>query len=207
MPASEAGLILRVTPPVGPGRNTRALDQLRVVTASSRDAAGRDEHDQGIGEPAQVTASTEAGYQFDTGGGTGVAPLPGVDPPPAAPAVPLVVPVSPVVRDDAPTPVKNSPKLQQLASRQVENVKKLDDLYAARRALLQRGADATPAEWTKVVADISTTHAAITRDVVAEKLAEGSGTIDLTIVPKSQRKRTADIVVPPPELPPPAPPK
>jgi hypothetical protein len=201
VPPADAGLIPRGRPPVGPGSNTRALDQLRVVTASSRSAAGRDDQDLNVTDPVLVTASTESTYGFDTGGGTGVAPLPDVAAAPATAAVPLVLPVSPVVAADAPAPVRNSPKLQQLATRQEGNVKKLDDLYAARRALLQRGPEATPAEWTKVVQDISTTHAAIIGDVVAEKMAAGSKTIDLTFTPPPQRKKISDIVVPSPGSP------
>lgn len=203
---SEAGLVPVVRPPVGPGANTRALDQLRVVTASSRGAAGRDAGDQDVTVPVNVTASTVGSYQFDTGGGLDPAALPEVDAPPAAAAVPLVVPSSPTVREDAPATVRNSPKLQELATRQADNVRKLDELYAARRTLVQQGAAASPAELTKMVQDISTTHAAIAMDVVTEKLAEGSKTIDLTIVPKTQRKRISDIVVPPPETNPPPPP-
>ncbi len=203
----EAGLTARRKPPVGPAFNTRALDQLRVVTATSRSADGRDERDQVMTAPALVTASTESSYQFDTRTDTKMAPLPEVDAPPAVAAVPLVLPPPAATSETAPAPVKNSPKLQQLAARQTDNVKKLDDLYAARRALLQRGTDATPAEWTKVVQDISTTHAVIARDVVAEKMAEGSKTVDLTFTPPPQRKKISDIVVPSPVSPSPPPQK
>lgn len=195
----QAGTIARVKPPIGPGMNTRALDQLQVVTASSRTAAARDDQDKDNGVmPPTVTASTVSSYEFDTGGGTGVAPLPEVATP-VAPAVPLVLPVSPAEREDAPAPVKASPELQKLAGNRVENVRKLDELYAARRALLQQGAAASPADWTKVVQDISATHAAIAVDVVTEKLAEGSQKMDAQVTLRPARKRISDIVVPPPD--------
>lgn len=205
VPPEKSGKIDRVKTPIGPGANTHALDQLRVVTASSRVAAGHDDQDKDNGLlPPNVTASTVSSYEFDNGGGTGVAPLPEVAAPAAA--VPLVLPPSPAEREDAPAPVKASPELQKLANHRVESVKKLDDLYAARRVLLQQGAAASPADWTKVVQDISATHAAIAMDVVTEKLAEGSQKIDAQVTLRPQRKRISDIVVPPPDTNPASPP-
>ncbi|HZP60164.1 MAG TPA: hypothetical protein VFB27_07540, partial [Opitutaceae bacterium] len=192
--------------PVGPGNDKHAIDQLQVVTSSSRAAAGRDENDKpaAAGTPADVTAKVRSGYEFDSGGGLAPAALPNVDVPagePVSQAIPLVVAPAPNERADAPPEVKESPKLQAVAQQQADNFKDLDQLYTKRRELAQQGANASPQEWTKVVNDISTKQAAITTAAVQQKLAEGSKTIDLTIIPKAQRKKISDLNVPPPPPP------
>lgn len=198
VPPSEAGLVQREQPPVGPGSNTHALDQLRVVTASSRAAVGQDASGQASGAlPVSVTAKTESGYEFDSAGGMNPAPLPDEDAPeakPAAAAVPLVVPAP----DDGPA-AKASPRLAQADQRQADSLKKLDQLYAERQQLVQQGPAASPEDWTRVVKEISSAHAEIATDVVIEKLSKGSRFIDNTVEPAPAHEKISDIKVPAPD--------
>lgn len=198
----EAGTIPVARPLIGPGNNPRAIDQLRVVTKSSRDAAGRDEHDKEVTVPAEETARVDTSYTFDTGGGTGMADLPGVETPAAKQqeAVPLVVPPPPAEQPAAPAPLKDSPVVREFARQQSEGFSKLDQLYQQRRELHEQGAAASPEAWTKVVNDISKTQAEVNIAGVGMKLAEGSALLDLTIVPKAQKK-LSDLTVPPPPPP------
>ena len=200
VPIEQAGTVEIKWQPIGPGNNTHALDHLRVVTASSRDAAGVDDQGRPVSAPVAEVAKHESGYVFDNGVGTGTAALPEVGTPPSKPAeeVPLVVPAAP---ENAPPAVKNSPTLQKYAQAQTDGFSKLDQLYQQRRDLMQQGTQATPEAWTKVVKEISETQATVNMAGVGLKLAEGSQLIDLTIVPKSQHK-ISDLTVPPP--PPPA---
>lgn len=199
----EAGTIPVARPPIGPGNNAHAIDQLRVVTKSSRDAAGRDGRDKEVTSPAEETARVDTSYTFDIGGGTGMADLPDVATPEAKQqqAVPLEVPPTPIERSETPAPVKNSPVVQEFARQQSEGLSKLDQLYQQRRELQQQGAAATPEAWTTVVNDISKAQSEVNMAGVGLKLAEGSALLDLTIVPKAQKK-LSDLTVPPP--PPPA---
>ena len=200
VPSERAGTVGITRPPIGPGNNTHALDQLRVVTASSRDAAGVDEQGRVVHPPQEPVAARESGYGFDTGQGTGMADLPEVDTPASRPAeaVPLVLPAPP---ENAPLAVMNSPTLQKFSQAQTDGFSKLDQLYQQRRDIMQQGAKASPEAWTQVVKEISETQAKVNMAGVGLKLAEGSQLIDLTIVPKAQRK-VSDLTVPPP--PPPA---
>ena len=86
----DAGTVPVVKPPIGPGSNTHALDQVRVVVASSVSGAETVDASAPVGK-------TQSGYEFDTGGGLGKADLPSVATPEASPAdaVPLVVPPAP----------------------------------------------------------------------------------------------------------------
>jgi hypothetical protein len=195
VPIGEAGTVAITKAPIGPGNNTHALDQLRVVTASSRDAAPVDEKGRPVAGPAEPVAKQESGYVFDNGVGTGMAALPEVGTPASKPAeaVPLVVPAAP---ENAPPAIKNSPTLQKFAQAQTDGFSKLDQLYQQRRELMQLGAKATPEAWTQVVKEISQTQAAVNMAGVGLKLTEGSQLIDLTIVPKSQHK-VSDLTLPP----------
>jgi hypothetical protein len=199
VPFEKAGTVVTPWRPIGPGNNTHALDQLRVVTASSRDAAGVDDQGRVVNPPAEPVAKNESGYGFDTGQGTGMADLPGVGTPASQPAtaVPLVLPAPP---ENAPPAIKQSPTLQKFSQTQTDGFSKLDQLYQQRRELMQQGTQATPEAWTQVVKQISETQAAVNLAGVGLKLAEGSQLIDLTIVPKSQRK-VSDLTLPPPPPP------
>jgi hypothetical protein len=192
VPPSEAGLVPRAQPPVGPGSDTHALDQLRVVTASSLAAAGQDASGQTNGAPAaNVTAKTVSGYEFDSAGGMNPVPLPDVAAPeaqPVAPAVPLVMPPP----EDVPAAAKDSPKLSQADQRQADNFKKLEQLYAERQKLARQGPAASPEDWTRVVKEISTAHAEITTDAVVKKLAKGSRFIDTTVAPAPAQEKGPD---------------
>ncbi len=202
VPMGEAGTVALTKAPIGPGNNTHALDQLRVVTDSSRDAAGVDEQGRVVNPPAEPVAKHESSYVFDTGQGTGMADLPGVNTPASTPveAVPLVVPPAPAAQENAPPAVKNSPTLQKFAQAQAEGFSKLNQLYQRRRELMQQGTQATPEAWTQVVKEISQNQAVVNMASVGLKLREGSQLADLTIVPKSQRK-VSDLTLPPPPSP------
>ena len=180
---AEAGLVPRGQPPVGPGSDTRALVQLRIITASSRAAAGQGAAGQPVGAPLEnVTAKTASDYEFDSAGGMDPASMPDVATPEAQPAATVIPLVMPPLEDE-PAGGKESPKLSQADQRQVDNLKKLDALYAERQTLTQQGPKANPEDWTRVVKEISTAHAEIAMDAVVKKLAKGSRFIDTTVEP------------------------
>ena len=202
VPPGEAGLVPAVPPPIGPGNNTHAIDQLLVATGSSRAGAGRDEHDQQVNTPLAEVAKTDISYAFDTGEGVAKAELPDVATPASRPveAVPLVVPPSPAAAPDAPAPIKESPGLKAFAEKQSAGLSQLDKLYQQRRELMQQGAQATPEAWTKVVKDISQAQADVNFAGVGLKLAAGSQLLDLNFDTKKQTK-ISDLTVPPPPSP------
>ncbi len=170
---------------VGPSGNTHALDQLRVVVSASRAAALTDK------EPAKVDSSSG----FDTESTFAPADMPYVAVPDAA--VPLVVAPPATQQEETQAVVKDSPTLSRFEHQQDESVSKLEQLYQKRLELKKQGANASPEEWTKVVNDISATQAHLNFVTVAQRLAQGSALIDLTITPKAQKK--------PSEVPPPSP--
>lgn len=209
VPPGEAGLTPRVPPPIGPGTNTHAIDQLRVVTASSVEAARPDIplFDPNHPDKEAVNAKTVSGYTIDTGGGLPPVALPDVATPNAQPVeeqpepappppVPLVVPPPPDAREQTPREIKENPKLQAIAQEKAAHLQQLDELYNRRRELARQGANASPEDWTKVVNDISAGQSAIAVDVTKEKMIEGSKNIDLTIVPKSRRHKPVEVPSP-----------
>lgn len=199
----EARLVARPAP-IGAGVSPRALDQLRVVTTTSRTAAGTlDSHYV----PGQVDTRAVSGYVFDTNQGLPPADLPGVDAPegvpvgespPAKPeaAVPLEIEPSPTAKPDAPPALKNSPPVLQAEQKQAQLFGQLEQLYTERKQLAQQGGAASPTEWTNVVNKISETQAQINYTEAMKRMSGGSGVTDLTIRRKS---RPLDAAVPPPD--------
>lgn len=204
VPAGEAGTLARPAP-IGAGVTPRALDQLRIVTATSNTAANtRDDH-LGVGP---VTTGMVSGYQFDTKEGLPPVDLPAVDTPEGVPvdapapmpaAVPLVMEPSPTQQPAAPAEIKASPRLQQADQEQTRQFSSLEKLYAERKELAQQGPSASAQDWTRVVDKISETQAQINFTEVTKRLSAGSKAMDLTIRPKP--RSTTDIIVPPPETP------
>ncbi len=160
----------RMRPPLGPGADAHALDELSVVDAS---APGRQ------GSPA-AAAAAPATYAFDSAIDT--APVPDRTPPearPAAPPVPLVV----AAQGDLPAAAGESQRLQQAAQGQAEGLKALAHLYEERRGLALQGPAASPDDWARVVKEISTAHAEISMDAVVKKLSKGSRFVEATAAP------------------------
>lgn len=188
-PETNGEIVAAEPHPVGPG-SARAIDQLRIVTASS--VAGQE-------TKVNVTSKTDLGYQFDTPEGLAPVDLPNVATPagevaeaPAEPppdrSVPLVVP-------EPPPRAKDIPLVQAATQRQETNFNKLEQLYQQRRELMQQGPRANPQEWGKVVQDISLTQAKINFEAVTQKLTEGSEGVNLSV------RRRKPIEVPSPTLP------
>lgn len=216
VPPSEAGWTPVFRPPIGPGSNTRAIDQLRIVTSSSRSAAGRDNHDEGVNsrkdEVQNRVASIQSGYTFDTGGGLDPAELPKVPTPEGRlmEPEPLILPTATAERNDAPPALKNSPVLVELKRQRSEALKNLDRLYRERREIVTKGPGATAKELTTNNNDINATQSRLLWNVYLEGASGGSkvtktppplepsqAEIDTTITPK-RRRTSSDIVVPPP---------
>lgn len=202
VPAGEAGLVARPAP-IGAGVTPRALDQLRIVTATSNTAADtRDDH-LGVGP---VTTSMVSGYQFDTTEGLPPVDLPAVDTPegvpvdapaPEAAAVPLVMEPGPAQKPDAPAEIKASQRLQQAEQEQSRQFGSLERLYAERKELARQGPAASPQDWTRVVSQISETQAQINFTEATKRMSAGSAAVDMTL--RTKPRRTSDIVVPPPD--------
>lgn len=202
VPAGEAGLVARPAP-IGAGVTPRALDQLRIVTATSTAAADMQDAGLAVG---RVNTGATSGYQFDTEQGLPPVDLPAVEAPegvpvdapaPEAAAVPLVLAPSPAQQPGAPAEIRASPRLQQAEQEQTRQFSALEKLYAERKELAQQGPAASAQDWTRVVNNISETQAQINFTEVTKRLAAGSAAMDLTIRPKS--RRTSDIVVPAPD--------
>ncbi|MBI2516156.1 MAG: hypothetical protein HYV95_04510 [Opitutae bacterium] len=200
VPAGQAGTLARPAP-IGAGVTPRALDQLRIVTATSNTAADTRDDRLGVGP---VTTSMVSGYQFDTKQGLPPVDLPAVAAPEGVPvdmpapepaAVPLVLAPSPTQQPGAPAEIKASPRLQQAEQEQTRQFDALEKLYAERKQLAQQGPAASAQDWTRVVNQISATQAQINFTEGTKRLSAGSKAVDLTIRPKS--RSTTDIVVPP----------
>lgn len=202
--AVPAGTLVRPAP-IGAGVTPRALDQLRIVTATSNTAAdSRDDH-LGVGP---VTTSMVSGYQFDTTEGLPPVDLPSVETPegvavdefaqpPESAAVPLVLETSPTQRPDAPTETKASLRLQQAEHEQTQHFGLLEKLYAERKNLAQQGPAASSQDWTRVVNRISETQAQINFSEATKRISEGSAAVDMTL--RTKPRRTSDVIVPPPD--------
>ncbi|MDD2765648.1 MAG: hypothetical protein PHE83_16925 [Opitutaceae bacterium] len=202
VPPGEAGLVAPPPPqyPI-PGANPRAIDQLRVVKTTSLTAANTQDDHLSVGP---VITKTVSGYQFDTPEGMEPAAMPEVPTPEAEP-VPLVLEPAPTERPDAPAPVRENPKLQEVARQQTQKFDELQQLYDERRKLVQQGPSASPEDLTRVINHISTKQAEINYTAALEKIADGSKVIDLTIQPKARRRSGTDLSLPPPPPPPSAP--
>jgi hypothetical protein len=199
----QAQLVAR-PPPIGAGVSPRALDQLRVVTTTSKTAAGtRDDHYV----PGQVDTRAVSGYVFDTNQGLPPADLPEVDAPEGVPvgespqtqqeaAVPLEIEPSPTANPAAPPVLKSSPPVLQAEDKQARLFGQLDQLYTERKQLAQQGGAASSTEWTNVVNKISETQAQINYTEAMKRISGGSGVTDLTIRRKS---RPLDAAVPSPD--------
>ena len=170
---------------VGPGGNSHALDQLRVITSASR-AAARTKN-----EPAK----DDSGSGFDTESSFAPADLPYVAAPDAA--TPLEVAPPATRQPESPAGLKGSHVLSAFEQEQNEDLSKLDQLYKERLQLKEQGANASSEEWTKVANGIWATQAHLNYVTVAQRLSKGSALMDLTITPKAQKKL--------PEPPPPTP--
>ena len=203
VPGGEAGLVARPAP-IGAGVTPRALDQLRIVTTTSKTAADTPDDHLGVGP---VTTSMVSGYQFDTKEGLPPVDLPAVDvpegvpvdapaPPQEAAAVPLVMEPGPAQKPDAPAEIKASPRLQQAEQEQSRQFGSLEKLYAERKELARQGPAASPQDWTRVVNQISETQAQVNFTEAVKRMSGGSGVTDLTIRRKS---RPLDAAVPPPD--------
>lgn len=194
------GLPMPIPTPVGPGTNFRAIDQLRIVTSSSRSAAGRDDVDQDGPLPAQLEAMLRSGYEFDDSGGMAPARLPDVSLPQGRPVgkqgvVPLVLPTAPSERKNAPPEIQNSPKLKAIEQRQRERFKRLKEDYERRNTLMKEGTKAKPEDVAHNQKSIASNQGGAAWDQFAkEAIDRGSKDADLEFSPKPQRK----VIVPSP---------
>lgn len=183
VPPSEANLTMRILPPVGPGSNTHAIDQLRILTSSSRSAAGRDSDDQTVTMPGNTTAKIKSGYVFDSGGGENPANLPNVNVPQSqlmmkTKAEPIILPTAPSERKNAPPTIKTNPKLLEIEQRQRDRFKKLKEDYEHRNALIKEGPNADPKEMNIVDRSIARNQGGAIWDQFLKEAPSGSNLFD-----------------------------